>query len=230
MVFYQYSLCMKLHYHTCHFPSLDTYSGTEVITFDHSPTAKNGSNYTLQCYTSPHPNTSVLWLRNGTIISQDHTLKLKLIFGHSDGMYSCALTQDLLQHESGVINVLGECETLPSRYDAGILIINQFWMYSDVLTLSVLSIVPLFQFLLLSIWVKSARQSTSKSTKQSSSFVRHQAIHIRHYRGTKMERHWIIIHWWLAMTTMASFSALQTILPVWLMKLFVYFAMVGATN
>ncbi|KAL5491629.1 hypothetical protein EMCRGX_G016957 [Ephydatia muelleri] len=84
----------------------DTYSGTEVITFDHSPTAKNGSNYTLQCYTSPHPNTSVLWLRNGTIISRDHTLKLELIFGHSDGMYSCALTQDLLQHESGVINVL----------------------------------------------------------------------------------------------------------------------------
>ena len=87
---------------------LDTYNGAEVITVDHPRIAKNGSNYELQCYTSPNMSISVVWQRNGKIIGRGHSLTFEVISTNDSGPYTCALEQTTSQFKSVNIDVLGE--------------------------------------------------------------------------------------------------------------------------
>ena len=87
---------------------VDLYNGTSLITIDHPERAIWGNRYELNCHTSPDADASVVWLKNGKIISYNHSLVFDAIFTNDSGLYTCTFDPDHSMSQSVGVEVLGE--------------------------------------------------------------------------------------------------------------------------
>eukprot|EP00731_Ephydatia_muelleri_P033481 Em0030g38a len=83
----------------------DLYNGTSLITIDHPEHAIWGNKYELNCHTSPDADASVVWLKNGNIISYNHSLAFDAIFTNDSGLYTCTFDPDHSMSQSVGVEV-----------------------------------------------------------------------------------------------------------------------------
>eukprot|EP00731_Ephydatia_muelleri_P014703 Em0008g423a len=83
----------------------DLYNGTLLITIDHPEHAIWGNKYELNCHTSPDADASVVWLKNGNIISYNHSLAFDAIFTNDSGLYTCTFDPDHSMSQSVGVEV-----------------------------------------------------------------------------------------------------------------------------